>query len=406
MNVPAEDIGTVRRRRVIFVPGYDPFPPRRYREMYRSEGAKQAEISGYEIAVEGDPKQGGTRWTVRAVIEGAQVDTQVQVLLWSDIVQASMDRGVAATYWLMLRTAWIYLQSGALRRLMRLRAGPIIAALYPAVMLILQLVVAVALGAGFGVLIAGLIWPLLFWPVLLITTLVILRAFKRVDGRIYAYYLMHDYAFSASQWGAPAPDLIHRMATFTDQIAEALSEDVDEVLVVGHSSGAEVAVMVLADFLRRGDLPTGSPALSLLTLGQVIPMTAFLPGASGLRRDLYQMAGQGQITWVDISAPGDGASFALCDPVAVSGVAPPDKRWPLVLSAAFSQTLKPATLAAIKRRFFRMHVQYLCAFDNPGEYDYFRVTAGPKTLAARFGHRAPSASRIEVPTSPHTTMAP
>ena len=41
----------VRRRRVFYIPGYDPFPPRRYRELYRREGAAQAAVSGYEIAL-------------------------------------------------------------------------------------------------------------------------------------------------------------------------------------------------------------------------------------------------------------------------------------------------------------------------------------------------------------------
>ena len=33
------------RRRVLYLPGYDPIPPRRYRELYRREGAAQATIS-------------------------------------------------------------------------------------------------------------------------------------------------------------------------------------------------------------------------------------------------------------------------------------------------------------------------------------------------------------------------
>ena len=41
----------VHRRKVFYIPGYDPFPARRYRELYRSEGAKQAEISGYGLQV-------------------------------------------------------------------------------------------------------------------------------------------------------------------------------------------------------------------------------------------------------------------------------------------------------------------------------------------------------------------
>ena len=35
---------SVTRRRVFYIPGYDPIHPRRYRELYRKEGAAQADI--------------------------------------------------------------------------------------------------------------------------------------------------------------------------------------------------------------------------------------------------------------------------------------------------------------------------------------------------------------------------
>ena len=44
-----QDQKTVRKRRVFYIPGYDPIHPRRYRELYRKEGAAQAKISGYDI---------------------------------------------------------------------------------------------------------------------------------------------------------------------------------------------------------------------------------------------------------------------------------------------------------------------------------------------------------------------
>ena len=95
--------------------------------------------------------------------------------------------------------------------------------------------------------------------------------------------------------------------------------------------------------------------------------------------------------------------------MAVTGVAPEDKRWPLVVSAAFSQTLSPQKQAELKRRYFRLHFQYLCAFDalsgGPDDYDYFRITAGPQLLADRYRHRAPSKSRIERPVNRYRTTA-
>ena len=127
-----------------------------------------------------------------------------------------------------------------------------------------------------------------------------------------------------------------------------------------------------------------------------------MPRAGRLRGDLAYLSTRAELTWVDVSAPGDGCSFALCDPVAVTGVAPEGQRWPLVLSAAFSQTLRPETWQALRRRYFRLHFQYLCAFDQPGDYDYFAITAGPVPLGQRFAGRSHSPGRIARPVNTWT----
>ncbi|THH38690.1 hypothetical protein E4Z66_03730 [Aliishimia ponticola] len=411
---------TVTRRRVFYIPGYDPMPPRRYRELYRSEGEAQARISGYDLAlVPREVPPDGFGWGVQAQIDGAEVRSEIDVLVWSDIVQASMPDSIPATYGQLIRTAWIYISTGALWRLMRLRKGPIIAALYPVAMLLGQ-----ALLAG---LLAWAVYALITWgfgyvrndslagdPVLhrlaglgagAAAALRLMRWFKARDGRIFAYYLMHDYAFSAGLRGETPPQLSARLDAFRDKIAAALTEDYDEVLVVGHSSGAHLGASILADLIAQGQVPAGR-RLGFLTLGQVVPMVSFLPRAQGLRRDLQALSVSEDVTWVDVSAPGDGCAFALCDPVAVSGVAVPGTRWPLVFSAAFTQTLSPDTWKRLRRRFFRLHFQYLCAFDRPKDYDYFQITAGPLSLAARYAGRAPSKSRIVTPVNKFTSVGP
>jgi hypothetical protein len=238
----------------------------------------------------------------------------------------------------------------------------------------------------------------------------VLRGFRRIDNRLYAYYLMHDYAYTARWRGAYPAELEARMAKFGTRIAEALQGDADEVLVVGHSSGAHLGVSILADLIRAGRVPEGGPVLSLMTLGQVVPMVSFLPRAGRLRADLHYLSARSELAWVDVTAPGDGCAFALCDPVAVTGVAPEAQRWPLVISAAFTRTLLPETWKRLRWRFFRLHFQYLCAFDGigggPGDYDYFRITAGPLTLGQRFAERAPSKSRIVAPASRYRSLGP
>ena len=414
----------VRRRRVFYIPGYDPIHPRRYRELYRKESADQADISDYIIDITGKKSGDGPYgWHVQAQIEGVDVQADVDVLVWSDIVRDSMSNTITATYLQLARTAWTYIASGTLRRLMRLRKGPVIAALYPVAMLLGQLLLAalafwavVVLVGWLGAQLERLIWGAgdftpLYYPTHIVSILAglaggigILRWFKAHDGKFFAYYLMHDYGYSARLKGANSPELEARIDQFGDLIAEALTSDVDEVLVVGHSSGAHVGVSVLADLIRDGRLPAHGPALGFLSLGQVVPMVSFLPDAQRLRADLRYLSARDELAWIDVSAPGDGCAFALCDPVTVSGVAPEDKKWPLVFSAAFTQTLSPKRWAELRWRFFRLHFQYMCAFDQPGDYDYFSITAGPQTLAARYADRAASKSRIDVSVSKYTSV--
>lgn len=396
-------VSEVKRRKVFYIPGFDPFPPRRYRELYRSESRLQADISGYDISQSPLTAQ-RFGWQVDAVIDGVETQSEIEVLEWSDIVKTSMSDNILSTYLNMFKTAWIYISSGVLFDLFKLRKGPVIAALYPVGFLIGQLLIAMLIAWGLGSLFSMIhrnafyigflaVWPVLAW-------------FKRMDGKVFAYYLMQDYAHSAQYKGAYPPDLKARLQDFSAVIASALAEPYDEVLIVGHSSGAHMGVSVLAELERHGDLAKSAPKIGFLTLGQVVPMVGFLPKAYELRQDLLDLSKSERVTWVDVTAPGDGCAFALCDPVSVCGLAPSNKQGPLVISAAFSQTLKPETWAKLKRRFFRLHFQYLCAFDNPGDYDYFQITAGPKTLRARYEGRTPSKSRIDRAVSRHQRVAP
>ncbi len=401
----------VRTRRVFYIPGYDPIHPRRYRELYRKESAAQAAISGYELTLRPKVTKGPYGWHVSAQMDGAEVETDVEVLYWSDIVRDSMANTIPATYLSLIRTASVYIFSGALFRLMRLRKGPVIAALYPVMFLLVQLLLAFGLGllAVWGVAaLIGLVMPgaeLVAWLALPVIMVPVLRWFKAKDNKFFAYYLMHDYSFSASTLGANSNALEERIASFAETIATALKSDADEVLVVGHSSGAHLAVSILSDLIRAGKVREDGPVLSFLSLGQVVPMVSFLPRAQRLRADLAFLSEREELTWVDVTAPGDGCAFALCDPVAVTGVAGAGKRWPLVLSAAFTQTLSPERWKELRWRFFRLHFQYLCAFDRPDHYDYFRITAGPLTLYARYKDRAPSKSRIETPVNRYRSVA-
>lgn len=381
-------------RKVLYIPGFDPVPPRRYRELFRKESAAQASTSGYEIQIVPQSQTHGFGWQSRGAFPEGDAEAQFEVLLWADLVQDSMQRSILGTYQELFTTAWAYIGSGALLRLMRLRRGPVLAALYPIMMLLAQALIALVIGGLLGWLVSCLLGWLAGVPVAVAATWGFLHAFRRLDNRLFAYYLMHDYAFTAQHRGAYPSRLETRLAEFSDRLAAALAEDVDEVLVVGHSSGAYLAVSLISDVVRAGLVPADGPKLALLSLGHVVPMASFLPQANRLRDDLAYLSERPEIFWLDVTAPGDACCFALCDPVAVTGVAEPGQRWPLVISAAFTRTLSPQRLQAMRWRWFRRHFQYLCAFDHPHDYDYFAITGGPIPMSERFANRKPSPARI------------
>jgi hypothetical protein len=124
------------------------------------------------------------------------------VLVWSDIVRDSIVNSIAATYWQLVCTAWIYITTGALRRLMKLRKGPVITALYPVGMLLVQLLLACLafylaaqlIGEGVRLLETAIYGPMTIWPRWLTQTIIailiggsvafwtVLRWFKAKDS--------------------------------------------------------------------------------------------------------------------------------------------------------------------------------------------------------------------------------
>ena len=97
--------GGVRRRRVFYIPGYDPFRRAATASFTAREGAEQAAISGYELAVGRGPGQAKDAWRVKARIDRREVLSDVEVLVWSDLVRGLDGPEHPAPMCSLLRTA-------------------------------------------------------------------------------------------------------------------------------------------------------------------------------------------------------------------------------------------------------------------------------------------------------------
>lgn len=390
----ASPAATVRRRHVFYVSGFDPQGPSHYHRLYADEAPKQAAVGGYEIEV--GPRRRvselAAAWSVSARFGTTPpVETTVEFLRWDDLVRAHWPRSRWQVMLGALGSTARQVGNGVLWRILRTSWPAFLVLALPPVLVLALLAAACLLGIGSGLLalhghligalalagVGGAAWY---------------RFGLWAEARVQMAWLMRSTRFILRQARGTVPALEARLDAFGARIAEVWrSGTVDEVLVVGHSSGAMGAVSGVARALAAAPAGCGAvpDRLSMLTLGECIPMLSYQPEASDFRAELARLAREPRIDWIDVTAPPDGCCFALVDPTAAAlreAGAHSGAEWrsPKRLSARFAQMFDGARYAPLRRDKYRCHFQYLMAGERPTEYDYFAITAGPLRLSERF----------------------
>ncbi|MGX5775283.1 alpha/beta hydrolase [Methylorubrum zatmanii] len=393
---------TVRRRHVFYIPGYDPEARSRYRLLFVREWSRYAkrfpegrrEISRAELSADGLVQS----WTVSAPDRGEGAETRYDVLLWDDLVAVDFARSRFVSVALLVAGTLQTILSGLLFRFYRLswKYGNVI--LYPFVMVILLTLLSVAIGAivhahlgnWFGHSLGLPIWVSL--PLGVVAGLVWIKAIEAVLNRIFFWQLLNDWVFNWQHGRGRRPDYERRLDAFADYVLSALAarkaagETVDEVMIVGHSSGGLTAAEVTARLLARdAEIGRTGPAFSLVTLGSGLPLVALQPSAKRLRAEIARLVTDRRVVWCDFHAPQDWMNFPGFNPLhdLDLGLCGQPVANPLVRSARFRDLLSPETYRRVRFRPFRMHFQFLLANERPGAYDFFAMTLGPQPLRQR-----------------------
>lgn len=377
----------VRRRKLLYVAGFDPGSPRRYHAIYAAESARQARCTGVPVEV-GPLRETGplsAAWTVRAAYDGSPVEVDYEHLRWNDIVRAHWSPG-----WRLfpdaIRSLIAYGRNGILSMGWRQARLLVVASAMPvaaiALFLALAGLVLCGLCAAAAAVAAGQGWPA--WTALLPLLLVALLpyAWGQVDRLIPLNWLIRGMVFvSDARKGGAHAEIEARCAVFADAIlAAARAPGWDEVLVVGHSVGAQLAARALGKALARDpQLGRSGAPVNLLTLGQLIPFYSLSIKDADFAEDFRRLVEARQIGWVDIESPADPGSVCAIHPLTGLGL-PCGKARPQHRSPRFHKLLSPASFARLQRRPLDFHFQYIQGCDVLGDYDFFRLTAGPDLL--------------------------
>ena len=393
----------IKRRLVLYCPGYDAIADRRYYRLMVAQFALLAAQFGIEREigpVEADEGVPSVRWSVAAGSAEWRTETSYEVLRWDDLIRRDLSRSWrmrGPLFLAMIIASW---RDRFMTRLFRMDWHFAALLIYPLVALLGVLSAAIAAGYGAACLIAHFL-PLSSWMKALITSVLAAGLVRSVEPwlkKAYVYHVLDDWIFHWQDTLGRRPDFDARLQRFSRRlVAAARDAGVEEILIVGHSSGAIVAIETVARALRLDpELGRHGPSLALLTIGARVPISASWSSAQRLRGAIIRVATEPSLLWVEYQAPQDPFHAFRFDPVRdlQLDLGAHARINPVIRSARFKQTLLPDTYRRLRFQFFRLHFQFLMANERPGECDYLMIACGPVALADRI--RDPEQAVIDV----------
>lgn len=378
-------LGPVRRRRVFYIAGFDPANPRRYYRLFKAEAARQAALTGSRVEV-GPARQRDALvwgWRIKAEHPGRAVEIDYACLKWNDIVKRHWPKDGLGFFVSIWRTFFVFRRHGVIALPSKTALAT---AFTPVVVLTAMVVIYAAVVAGLCGLAAlaahaaGWDWrigaaaPLLLW-------LFLLPVWRWVDRWVPVGWLGRAMIWIAGAERHTYPDIEARQEAFARRLVDAAKEPGwDEILIVGHSMGCQLAVRALGQAVRLD--PTfgkqGTP-VSLLTLGQVIPLYSLVTDEPAYRRDFQAAVEACHIPWIDFTGRADTGSVGDVHPLTGLGLGTPPDR-PISRSPRFHTVMTEAAYRRLRRSPLDFHFQYLMATEVPGGYDYFEIVTGPRRL--------------------------
>lgn len=381
----------VRRRVVCYLSGFDPQGPGHYHQLYLEAAAAQGRLAACPVTV--GPRRRldavTAAWEVQCSAAEGDVHTRHEFWRWDDVVREHWPRG---RWQLIQRTLWAIaaMSRNGIMALVLRRSWPVFVAMVMPVLLMLALTAgALALLSAVAALVpAAGIWTAML--VLLAGLVALLMLARVAEEHSQMGWLMRSMSCLLKQGCGQTPSLDQRLDVHAARLARLLrANEADEVLVVGHSSGAMMACIVWARALAHlpPDLSPETCGIrwSLLTLGHCSQILSEQPEAQAYREELTRLSNDGRVDWVDVTSPVDSCCMALVPPTEFSArYGGPLPRRPKLINPRFIQLFDAAHYRRLRRDKFRCHFQYIMAGERTGEWDYIAITAGPQSLADRF----------------------
>jgi pimeloyl-ACP methyl ester carboxylesterase len=375
----------IRRRQVYHVAGYDPIDAGWYR-LFKRELGKFAQTWNVSSAVSDPTSQSDAsvaRWMVTTSGPNWQVETIYELLLWDDIVLADFARPTAKRLVQSLSAFLDIVMTGTAFRYLRANWQYALFFLFPFSLLCAFAVVAVLIAHWLA---SSLALPYaLYLGLVMALGVFLFTVFLHWPGRRWGLHqALDDWIFSCDYVYDRRPDVDARLDAFARTlVARTHDTTLDEIVILGHSMGATLALEIVTRALAL-DPKVGrhAVAICLLTVGSTIPKFSLHPAGERFRRHAADLANESSVAWAEYHARSDAISFYKFDPVTLSRFyGDPVRGKPLLRRVWIQQMLTPRTYWRNRLKFMRLHYQFVMANEYRSTYDYFMMACGPIPFA-------------------------
>ena len=363
----------VAKRLVFHIGGYDPITPlgsaqRRFvREIERFQRTWSVKAIVNGLRDSADQSQ----WNVTTIGPDWLVETDYHLVRWDDVIDAFSRRSIGSRIPRGILAFLDFIWTGTLWRYLLTSWGYAVFFLYPFVMFGLLIAVAFLIGV-LAFKISGSI-PIAIGGGLIGFAAVLAGPWRR----LHLGDLFDDWIFSREYIRSENLNVEQKLDRLAAElIAAASAFAADEILVIGHSLGAVLAVDLLDRALKLDvTLGHGKNPVTFITVGSSILKIGLHPEARRFRAMMERVAESPVIFWGDYQARIDLLNFYDSRPMTEMGLSTENE--PTVRCVEIGQMLDHTMYRRTRLHFFRLHCQFVSGNDRRTSYDYFMLICGP-----------------------------
>src|SRR3954447_335364 len=350
----------VAKRLVVHIGGYDPITSHvSAQRRFVREIARFQRTWSVKTTVDGlqdTPDQ--IRWNVTTTGPDWLVETDYRLVRWHDVIEAFGRRSIGSRIFLGIFAFLDFVLTGTLWRYLVTSWRYALFFLYPLVMFGLLIAAAFLIGVvafkitgsiaiaaggglfGFAAVLAGP-WR---W--------------------LHLGDLFDDWIFSREYLRCGNSEIEQRLDRLaTELVAAASNFGADEILVIGHSLGAVLAVDLLDRALKLDPaLGRNKIPVTFLSVGSSILKVGLHPKAIRFRTTMERVAKSRAIFWGDYQALIDPLNFYKSRPMADMGLSTENEATVRVVK--LSRMLDRDMYRRIRLNFFRVHCQFVSGNDK------------------------------------------